>query len=430
MIQESGGQFDSILLTNAIAIGIYIASLIQDLIGMIQIKAVHCLLYITVGQVTRKEGICLVEQATVDVVYYGILINGGRNGLTNHLVAKNLTAQVIAHIVSLQRLFIDLSAISICLLHLSIALGRDILNTGEEVHLTILHCQNLGVVVRNILDGETVYFGSIAPVIGIADKIPGLPVIIPGIHIGAGSISGVAEALLLGSQILIELLAGYDAEGVSKAQFPEGVVVGLGQVQLHRVLIGGYRILNDRGQAAIGAVVLAQVDRNSQNRLCHILGGQVRAIGELDAMLDLEGIGFSILAHGPIFGQHAHDLALGIVLKQGVIEAGEIVGNVVTGGGYLRGEDGVKILKAPALRQVQMYGLSLGVLLRVLAALCVGAGVASAGGQRYRHDRRREHSGNSFQFHFKSILSFVLSFHSVEVSTKPLASKSILLYGS
>ena len=201
-------------------------------------------------------------------------------------------------------------------------------------------------------------------------------------------------------------------------------------MQLHRVLIGGYRILNDRGQAAIGAVVLAQVDRNSQNRLCHILGGQVRAIGELDAMLDLEGIGFSILAHGPIFGQHAHDLALGIVLKQGVIEAGEIVGNVVTGGGYLWGEDGVKILKAPALRQVQMYGLSLGVLLRVLAALCVGAGVASAGGQRYRQDRRREHSGNSFQFHFKSILSFVLSFHSVEVFTKPLASKSILLYGS
>ena len=49
MIQESGGQFDSILLTNAIAIGIYIAGLIQDLIGMIQIKAVHCLLHITVG---------------------------------------------------------------------------------------------------------------------------------------------------------------------------------------------------------------------------------------------------------------------------------------------------------------------------------------------------------------------------------------------
>ena len=65
-----------------------------------------------------------------------------------------------------------------------------------------------------------------------------------------------------------------------------------------------------------------------------------------------------------------------------------------------------------------------------ISALCVGAGVASAGGQRYRHDRRREHSGNSFQFHFKSILSFVLSFQSVEVSTKPLASKSILLYGS
>ena len=201
-------------------------------------------------------------------------------------------------------------------------------------------------------------------------------------------------------------------------------------MQLHRVLISSHRIFNDRGQAAIRAVVLAQVDRHSQNRLCHILGGQVRAIGELDALLDLEGISFSVLTHGPILGQHAHDLALGIVLKQGVIEAGEIVGNVVTGGGYLRGDNGVKILKAPALRQVQMYRLSLGVLLWFLAALCVGVGVASAGGQRYHHDRRREHSGNSFQSHCKSILSFVLSFQSVEVSTKPLASKSILLYGS
>ena len=59
-----------------------------------------------------------------------------------------------------------------------------------------------------------------------------------------------------------------------------------------------------------------------------------------------------------------------------------------------------------------------------------GYGVASAGGQRYRHDRRHENSGNLFQSHCKSILSFVLSFQSVEVSTKPLASKSILLYGS
>ena len=76
-----------------------------------------------------------------------------------------------------------------------------------------------------------------------------------------------------------------------------------------------------------------------------------------------------------------------------------------------------------------MYGLSLGAFLRVLAALCIGVGIASAGGQRYRHDRRHEHSGNLFQSHCKSILSFVLSFQSVEVFTKPLASKSILLYG-
>ena len=123
--------------------------------------------------------------------------------------------------------------------------------------------------------------------------------------------------------------------------------------------------------ATIRAVVLAKVDRHSQNRLCYILGCQVRAIRELDALFDLEGIGFSILAHGPIFGQHAHDLALGIVLKQGIVEVGEIVGDVVTGGGHLRGDDGVKILKAPALRQIQMYGLSLGVLLRVLAASLV-----------------------------------------------------------
>ena len=139
MIQESGGQFYPILFTDAIAIGIYIAGLIQDLIGVIQVKAVHSLLHIAVGQVTGKEGICLVKQATVDVVYYGILINGGRNGLTNHLIAKDLTAQVIAHIVGLQGLFIDLGAKSIHLLHLSVALGRDILDAREEIHLTILH---------------------------------------------------------------------------------------------------------------------------------------------------------------------------------------------------------------------------------------------------------------------------------------------------
>ena len=139
MIQESGGQFDSILLTDTISISIYITGLIQDLIGVIQVKAVHRLLHIAVGQVTGKEGICLVEQATIDIVYHGILINSGRNGLTNHLVAEDLTAQVIAYIVSLQRLFIDLSTISIHLLHLSITLSRDIFDAGEEIYLTILH---------------------------------------------------------------------------------------------------------------------------------------------------------------------------------------------------------------------------------------------------------------------------------------------------
>ena len=49
MIQESGRQFDSILLTDAISISIYIASLIQDLIGVIQVKAVHRLIHIAVG---------------------------------------------------------------------------------------------------------------------------------------------------------------------------------------------------------------------------------------------------------------------------------------------------------------------------------------------------------------------------------------------
>ena len=110
-----------------------------------------------------------------------------------------------------------------------------------------------------------------------------------------------------------------------------------------------------------------------------------------------EGVSVSVADEGILLSEIQKSKTSHFLVAE---EAGEIVGNVVTGGGYLRGEDGVKKLKAPALRQVQMYGLSLGVLLRVLAALCVGAGVASAGGQRYRHDRRREHSGNSFQFHF------------------------------
>ena len=101
LIQESGGQLRAILFTDAIPIGIYITGLIQNLIGMIQVKAVHRLLHIAIGQVTGKESICLVEQAAVDVFYHGILINGGRNGLTNHLITKDLTVQIVAHIVGL-----------------------------------------------------------------------------------------------------------------------------------------------------------------------------------------------------------------------------------------------------------------------------------------------------------------------------------------
>ena len=139
LIQESGGQLHTILFADAIPIGIYITGLIQNLIGMVQVKAVHRLLHIAVGQVTGKEGIRLVEQAAVDIFYHGILINGGRNGLTNHLVAKDLAAQIIAHIIGLQGFFIGLSAETVCLLHLSIALGGNILDAREEVHLTILH---------------------------------------------------------------------------------------------------------------------------------------------------------------------------------------------------------------------------------------------------------------------------------------------------
>ena len=120
-------------------------------------------------------------------------------------------------------------------------------------------------------------------------------------------------------------------------------------MQLHRVFIGSHRIFNNRGQAAIGTVVLAQVNRHSQNRLCYILGGQVRAIRELDALLDLEGINLAVLTHGPILSQHSNNLTVGIVFKQSVIEAGKVVGDVVTGRRHFRGNNGIKILKTPAL---------------------------------------------------------------------------------
>ena len=68
-----------------------------------------------------------------------------------------------------------------------------------------------------------------------------------------------------------------------------------------------YTHLDVYKRQAIGTVVLAQVDRHSQNRLCHILGGQIRAIGELDAPVSY--------THLDVYKRQAYGVAISYDLK-------------------------------------------------------------------------------------------------------------------
>ena len=268
------------------------------------------------------------------------------------MVAKDGIAQIVSYIVGLERLFIRLSLEAFGLLHLLKTLGRDILDAGEEVHLAVLHRQDLCIVIGNILDGEAVYIRCLAPVIGVADKIPDLPIVITSVHIGPSAIGRCPEGIFCG-QIFVELLAGYNAKGIGKAQFTQSIIVGLGQVKLHGIFVCNYCIFNNGRQAAIGAIILSQIHRDSQNRFCHIFRSQVRAIRKFYPLLNLEGIGFSILTHRPILGQYTYNLTVRIVLKQSIVKTGQIIGNVVsTGGGNFRSDDCIEILEIPAFGQV------------------------------------------------------------------------------
>ena len=131
-------------------------------------------------------------------------------------------------------------------------------------------------------------------------------------------------------------------------------------MKLHGIFVCNYCIFNNGRQAAIGAIILSQIHRDSQNRFCHIFRSQVRAIRKFYPLLNLESIGFSIFAHRPILGQYTYNLAVRIVLKQGIVKTGQIIGNIVSAGrGNFWGDDGIEILEVPAFRQVQMDRLGL-----------------------------------------------------------------------
>ena len=137
-------------------------------------------------------------QATINTVCNGIFINRRGNSLSDNRIAKNSIVQVISHIVSLQSLIIDFGAKAFGLADFVITFRRDIFDTGYEINLSIFQRKNFSVIIRDALNGKTIHFRCFTPVVGIANKIPCLAVIVPFVHVWTGSIGGRSESIFSG----------------------------------------------------------------------------------------------------------------------------------------------------------------------------------------------------------------------------------------
>ena len=137
-------------------------------------------------------------QATINAVCYGIFINSRGNRLSDNRIAKNSIVQVISHIVSLQSLIIDLCSKAFGLADFVITFSRNIFDTGYKINFSIFQRKNLGIIIRDALNRKAIYFRCFTPIVGIAYKIPCLAIIVPFVHIWAGSIGGCPKSIFSG----------------------------------------------------------------------------------------------------------------------------------------------------------------------------------------------------------------------------------------
>ena len=134
---------------------------------------------------------------------------------------------------------------------------------------------------------------------------------------------------------ILHILVGAGADGIGVvAVLAYGLKMGLGEDQ--RVAVAqrvdeaaeGAGELDDNGLVVdlLAGVVVEQLGlagaggADGVHREHHVVYGHVRAIGELDALTDLQRVGKTVIADAPLGGQQALVGAVGVALDQGIID--------------------------------------------------------------------------------------------------------------
>ena len=183
------------------------------------------------------------------------------------------------------------------------ALGEREGEGGGHVDLAGLELHQAGVVVgdQDVLDLLGLGHALHAVVgVGLQSQAAALGPVLQ--HVGAGA-DGVLQVLLVAHALGIGLVAQHHVEA---AQLSQEGGVGFGEGDDH-LLVGGLHGVDGLGDIAVvgGFVVAGAVEGPDPVAGLHIL-----AVGELDALHQIEGIGQAVVADGPVGGQDGLDRAV------------------------------------------------------------------------------------------------------------------------
>ena len=183
------------------------------------------------------------------------------------------------------------------------ALGQGEGEGGGHVDLAGLELHQAGVVIRHqdVLDLLGLGHALLAVIgIGLQGQAAALHPLLE--HVGAGA-DGVAQVLLVAHGFGIGLVAQHHVEA---AQLGQEGGVGLLQGNDH-LLVGGLNRVNGLGDVAVvgGLIVPGAVEGPDPVAGLHVL-----AVGELDALYQIEGVGQAVVADGPVGGQLGLDGAV------------------------------------------------------------------------------------------------------------------------
>ena len=281
------------------------------------------------------------------------------------------------------------------------ALGQGEGEGGGHVDLAGLELHQAGVVIRHqdVLDLLGLGHALLAVIgIGLQGQAAALHPLLE--HVGAGA-DGVAQVLLVAHGFGIGLVAQHHVEA---AQLGQEGGVGLLQGNDH-LLVGGLNRVNGLGDVAVvgGLIVPGAVEGPDPVAGLHVL-----AVGELDPLHQVEGVGQAVVADGPVGGQLGLD---------GAVVAGEhqaledLLGHLDLGGAHAGGV-GLDVLglgRDAHHDLVGVAGLPAGGAGGVRAGGIAAGGVPAAAGGQPEAQRGGKRQGRQFPcvcFHACSSLSF------------------------